>query len=184
MKTKTLTIAILLILGVVLFGGCSAKKLPFDYDPSYDTQKLVSFTMQAEKEAMPDPLNSERIKEAIEGVLFEKGYEEASALGDFTVMYGMKIYKNRPSPITFGIGLGGISGNFGGSISTSITPKHDEISIFIRMVDPKTKRVFWSSSVTKKWNGSDPGKREEIIDEAVRQMLQYFPKRGRKEVLQ
>ncbi len=184
MKTKTLSIAALLLLGAIVFSGCSAKKPPFDYDPSYDTQKLASFTLQAEKEATHDPLNSDRIKEAIEKALFEKGYEEASALGDFTVMYGMKIYKNRPDPVTFGIGLGGISGNFGGSIFTSVTPKHDEISLFVRMVDPKTKKVFWSSSVTKKWKGFDPAKREETIDEAVRQMLQYFPKRGRKEFRQ
>jgi len=160
-------------------GGCGTKRIPFDYDPAYDTKELVSFTPVAEREAMPDPINSERIREAIEKALFEKGYEEASELGDFTVMYGMKLYKDRPSPITFGIGLGGISGNFGGSLSTSITPKHDEISLFIRMVDPKTGRVFWSSSVTKKWEGSDPANKEAIIEEAVERMLRHFPVRGR-----
>ncbi len=181
---KKVSIATILLFAALWWSGCATKRLPFDYDPSYDMQKLASFTLQAEKEAIPDTLNSDRIKEAIEKVLFEKGYEEASALGDFAVKYGMKIYKNRPDPVTFGIGLGGISGNFGGSIFTSVTPKHDEISLFVRMVDPKTKKVFWSSSVTKKWKGSDPIKREETIDEAVRQMLQYFPKRGLKEFRQ
>ena len=162
----------------LLFGGCAAKNRLYDYDPSYSTRGLESFTLVAEKAAKPDPLNDERIRSAIENSLFAKGYEEASALGDFTVMYGMRIYKNRPDPITFGIGLGGISGNFGGSISTSITPKHDEISLFVKMVDPKTKKVFWSASVTKKWSLADPVKRKEIIDAAVEEMLRSFPKRG------
>lgn len=177
---KKAFIPVLFVVTVLLFGGCAAKKLPFDYDPAYDTRPLQSFTLVPEKSAKPDPINDERIRNAIESALFAKGYEEASALGDFTVLYGMKLYKNRPSPITFGIGLGGISGNFGGGISTSITPKHDEISLFVRMVDPKTKRVFWSASNTKKWSAEDPLKRQEIIKEAIMQMLRYFPGRGQK----
>ncbi len=164
---------------LVGFGGCAAKKLPFDYDPAYDTSRLSSFTLRVDEAAKPDPLNEERIRSAIEKELFSKGYEEASALGDFTVLYGMILYKDRPSPITFGIGLGGISGNFAGSLSTAITPKHDEVSLFVRMADPKTNRIFWSSSITKKWS-ADPYKRREIIREAISQMLGRFPARGQK----
>ncbi len=176
---KRMIFPLVLFAALAGLGGCSTKNIPLDYDPSYDTSRLASFTLKADETAGPDPLDKERIESAIEKLLFSKGYEEASALGDFTVLYGMKLYKDRPSPVTFGIGLGGISGNFAGSVSTAITPKRDEISLFVRMVDPKTRLVFWSASVTKEWS-TDPAKRRQIIEEAITQTVGLFPARGEK----
>ncbi|MCF6201945.1 MAG: DUF4136 domain-containing protein [Hydrogenimonas sp.] len=162
----------------ILFSGCASKVNPFDYDPAFDTSRLETFTLKEEPSAASSVIEAERIRGAIERVLFAKGYSEASDLGDFTVLYGVRILKNRPSPITFGLGIGGISGNFAGSISTAITPKHDDAIISIKLVDPATNRIFWSGSVTKNYSGLNPSQKDAAIQEAVDEILLPFPKRG------
>ncbi len=165
-------------LAALIFTGCALKAPPYDYDPNFDTSRLETFTIRADPSLRPDPINDERIRAAVEDTLFKKGYSEASDLGDFTVLYGMKILKNRPSPVTFGIGIGGVSGNIAGSISTAITPKRDEISLSIKMVDPKTKRVFWSAKATKEWSSLTPKQKSEVIEKEIGKLLFYFPKKG------
>ncbi len=173
MKDLLLTTILLLLLS-----GCAAKEVPVDFDPAYPVQRLGSFSLEAEVGRGPDPLNAQRIARAIETALLAKGYEAYSEGGDFIVRYGMELRRKVPAPVTIGLGLGGVSGNVAGSLSTAITPRHDEILLTLRMVDPATKRVFWSSSVRKRWKSLEAASREAVIREAVDEMLAAFPRRG------
>ncbi len=170
--------AIVALLVSSIFSGCALKAPPYDYDPNFDTSRLETFTLRTDPNMRPDPINDERVRAAVEDTLFKKGYSEASDLGDFTVLYGLEILKNRPSPVTFGIGIGGISGNIAGSISTAITPKQDEILLSLKMVDPKTKRVFWSAKATKGWSNLTPKQKSEVIEKEIGKLLSHFPKKG------
>ncbi|WP_456403457.1 DUF4136 domain-containing protein [Hydrogenimonas sp.] len=163
---------------LVLLGGCAAKEVPVDFDPAYPVQRLESFTLEAEVGGPPDPLNDQRLREAVEEVLLAKGYKAYSEGGDFIVRYGMELRRKVPGPVTIGLGFGGIFGNVGGSLSTAMTPRHDEALFTLRMIDPATKRVFWSASVRKAWKESRAAWRRQVIDEAVREMLATFPARG------
>ncbi len=161
--------------------SCSGPKKSVDFDPNFPMATLSTFSIAESSGANIDPLNSQRIHEAIQNYLVKKGYTfvNGNKEGDFVAHYNVTVYKDVPSNFSIGIGLGGFSvGGIGGGIGTSVTPTTDKLHIRIDMYDPETKKVFWSASEIKTPSSFDtPEARTEFFTQAIAELLAKFPKR-------
>lgn len=170
----------LLPLLLVLMAGCSSKKVDIDYDPEFSTTALSSFALVHKSTEGSNTLNDERIREAIVHQMELKGYKEAAVeRADFHVSFQSKIEEDVPSNLSLGFGVGTFSSGLGTSIGTSHRAASDQGSLLINMLDPKTKKIFWRSSLTRDIDEfKTPQERSDYFDKSVSLMLEGFPKRA------
>ncbi|BDY13326.1 hypothetical protein HCR_16380 [Hydrogenimonas cancrithermarum] len=162
----------------LFFAGCAGKNGVSDYDPDYPIQRLQTFVVKQNGASGISPLDGERIEAAIVQTLRAKGYTAAATgvKNDFVVEYAVTIRKDVPSNVSFGFGFGSFGRNIGASVGTSVTPRHDEATIQLHMIDPATRKVFWSASDTKRFEtADDPHKRAAFFKARIREMLAAFP---------
>ena len=172
---------ILLITVTILsfLAGCSATAPKVDYAPSFKQMALHRFAVEENPEAAIDPLNARRIAEAIEDNLRHKGYLPGSH-PDFIARYDVTVAEDIPSNFSFGFGIGSYGRHGGGSIGTSVTPSRDKVAIRIDMVDPLSRKVFWSATVTKTLPSfTTPESRTAFFNAVVYELLKPFPKAKR-----
>ncbi|WP_457597733.1 DUF4136 domain-containing protein [Hydrogenimonas sp.] len=159
--------------------GCAAKGPVVDYDPAFDFSKLETFGVMAAEGSRIDPLDSQRIEEAIAADLAAKGYRHDDP-ADFVVRYKMEVAEDVPSNISFGFGLGSYSWDHGGGgVSVGVTPSSDEVVLTIFMTDPQSGRVFWSASEeTELPSLPTPQSRTAFFGSLVAKALHDFPPAG------
>jgi hypothetical protein len=163
-------------LTALTFVGCSGKKITTDYDPDFPIASLHTFSLPKSDDSV-DPLNAQRIEDALTRALEAKGYRRVPSGGDFAVSYRMRVLKDVPSNVTIGFGIGGGARNMGVSMGTAKTLTHNEARFEIVMTDPKSGRVFWNASTAKEIDtDATPQEREAYIRDEVERMLQSFPK--------
>jgi len=157
--------------------GCSPKQPNLDYDPNFETASLRTYTVVHKSKKEADPLNDERIREAISSEMNLKGYKQTSKdAADFHITFESLIKKDLPSNMSFGFGMGTFSKNVGTSVSTSHNLSKDEGNLLINMIDPKTKKTFWRASFTKDIQKfTSPKERTNHFKKVVTTMLKEFP---------
>ncbi|WP_353662127.1 DUF4136 domain-containing protein [Hydrogenimonas sp. SS33] len=164
---------------LAFLAGCSAGGPRVDYLPSFKKMALKTFAVEKSPDADIDPLNAERIAGAIEGNLRHKGYTSA-VQPDFIARYDVSVVENVPSNVSFGFGIGSYGRHGGGSVGTSITPSRDRVAIRIDMVDPRTRKVFWSTSTQKSMpDFTTPESRRAFFNAVVYELLKPFPEAKR-----
>lgn len=147
--------------GLVLFllfisSGCSQKSVSVDYDPSYATTRLKTFSFAKIQAEGISPLDVERVRNALKEVLAAKGYTERSEQGDFTVSFRIETMKNIPSNISLGVGTGASSGGTGIGLGASGQLRHDEAMLEVWMTDTAHDSVFWTVSIRTKIDKDAP----------------------------
>ncbi|MDA3945149.1 MAG: DUF4136 domain-containing protein [Helicobacteraceae bacterium] len=164
---------------LLLFVGC-ASKVKTDYDPMFKTGSLSTFAVVHTSKEGIETLNDERIREAITGVMQQKGYKSAlQDTADFHITYKSALVEDVPSNFSFGFGVGTYSSGVGTSVGTTHNVSDDQEHLDINMVDPKTKKTFWRASVAKKYrNFKSPEERSDYFDKTVASMLTAFPARN------
>jgi len=165
---------------LLLMVGCSSKKVQTDYDPAFQTSTLKTFYVASNSKAATDTLDDERIREAIKRELTQKGYEAAAEeKADFHITFRTAIQEDVPSNVSFGFGVGTYSSGVGTSVGTSRNVTSDKESLFIDMIDPKTKKTFWRAEVSKnRRDYKSPQERTDYMDKTVASMLETFPTRS------
>ncbi len=164
---------------LLLFAGCSASAPKVDYDPTAMHRPRLIYFIEESPGSNIDPLNSERIRNAIDGNLRAKGYRPGQN-PDFIVRYDVYVVEDVPSNVSFGFGIGSYGYHGGGSVGTSVTPTRDKVGIRIDMFDPKSHRVFWTASVNKSLpEFTTPQSRTSFFNAVVYQLLKEFPEAKR-----
>ena len=180
-RYKMITVALLILPSLIfMLTGCAGPRESVDFDPKFPMEKLMAFFVTQSPDANIDPLNSQRIHDAIVHTLQNKGYEYTSAEtgANFIASYHVTIVKNVPSNFSIGFGLGSFGYHGGGGIGTSITPTINETEIRIDMFDPKTRRVFWSAGKVETLpKFESPETRARFFNTVVSQLLEKFPPR-------
>lgn len=162
---------------LLLLGGCAGKKATVDYDPDYAISKLRTYAVSKVQPDDMSPIDAERISNALDETLSEKGYVKSGSGSDFNASFRFRFYEDVPSNVSFGIGVGGVSGSTGVGVGASKQLRHDEAVLEIRMTDTVSQKTFWSASYRTKVNAdAPPGKRDTRIKETVKSMLESFPK--------
>jgi len=94
------------------------------------------------------------------------------------ITFRTAIQEDVPSNVSFGFGVGTYSSGVGTSVGTSRNVTSDKESLFIDMIDPKTKKTFWRAEVSKnRRDYKSPQERTDYMDKTVASMLETFPTR-------
>lgn len=178
--------AIVVLIGTMLLfaGKSSAGDVKTDYDRSADFAQYKTYSWEQVKTR--DPLNVDRIKNAVNSVLAAKGWTLVKSGGSVSIV-AMEITHDQQSLNTFYDGFGGGwgwrgfgGGGFGGiGEATTTTETYKVGSLVIDLFDTKTKQLLWrgSSSDTLSNNSN---KNIENLDKDVDKMFKQFPPGSKK----
>ena len=166
----------LLPLFTVLLMGCS-KTPSVDYDPNFPTASLQTYAIISKASQQSNPLNEERIRDAVMTEMLRKGYTATDKkTADFHISFESVIKEDVPSNVSFGLGFGSFSSGVGTSIATSHRPTKDQGELHINMIDPETRKTFWRTVYTKDIRDfSSPQARIQYFNTIVATMLKEFP---------
>jgi hypothetical protein len=157
---------------VGLAGCASTASVATDYDRTADfTAPKTYFWREGTK--LPNPLMEERIMQAVDANLQEKGLRRVDADGDLTVTYHASAEKSVDIQ-TFDTGYPyGCWGGCMGTSSTTVRPITTG-TLVVDLVDTRTNRLLWrgqgSDTIT-----DDPAETERKIYEIVGRMFAEFP---------
>jgi hypothetical protein len=162
---------------MLLFGGTlSAQQVKTDYDRSANFAQYKTYSWEHVK--TQDPLDVDRIKNAVNAALAAKGWTPVDSGGDVCIV-AIEITRNQQTLNTFYDGFGGGWGwrRFGGGgfgEATTTTETYKVGTVVVDLFDAKTKQLIWrgASSDTLS-NNSD--KNIKNMDKGVDKMFKHFP---------
>jgi len=159
---------------LLLAGKLSAAQLKTDYDRNADFGQYKTYSWEQVK--AQDPLNVDRIKNAVNTTLPAKGWTQVASGGDVSVM-AIEITRNQQTLNTYYDGFGGGWGwrGFGGmGEATTTTETYKVGTLVVDLFDAKTKQQVWrgNSSDTLSNNSN---KNIQNLDKDVEKMFKKFP---------
>jgi hypothetical protein len=165
------------LIGAVAVTAASAG-VTVDYDKKVDFSRLKTY---AWKEGTPagNPLNEERVHNAVNAQLAQKGLQKVEGEADCYVYTHVKNKATQQVSIdSFGYGgyygWGGWGGAYG-STSVNVQNVIDGMLI-VDIVDAGTKQLAWRGVATKTlYPDTKPEKIEKLINKVISQMFYGFP---------
>jgi hypothetical protein len=169
----------------ILAGGCTspAPRPQSMRDSQADFSKFRTFgweAVSADASAPPTSILDNNIRTAITSELKGKGYEEAAAGATPDLAIHQETARAetvKSSPFRFGIGVGSVGSNGGGSIgaSTSGVKNVNEGTLIVRAIDTSRKAEVWTGQVSRELGKGavDPV----LVRSAVAELLRDFPSR-------
>ncbi|QOJ31031.1 MAG: DUF4136 domain-containing protein [Gammaproteobacteria bacterium] len=127
----------------------------------------------------PTRLLDARIRDAVRAELVARGYVEDEASPGFRVTYETTLKdKVKSSPFRIGIGMGGFSGNVGGSVNvgTPSVKNYQEGTLVIHVIDAASRREVWYGTVSGEVDRSSLD--AAAVARAVGIAMEGFPKRA------
>jgi hypothetical protein len=162
---------LLAAVAVLALGGCSSSmKVSTDYDRAANFAPLKTYSWRVEQQ-LPNPLNAQRLVDAIDANLKAKGFTKVESGGDITVTYHAATDK---SVDVQSFQSGGAYSCWGGCMtSTTVTPVTLG-TLIVDLVDTKSNKMLWRGSASDTVSG-DPKENEAKINEGVHKMFEKFP---------
>ena len=156
---------------VLVLGGCaSSMNVSTDYDRAANFAPLKTYSWRVEQQ-LPNPLNAQRLVDAIDANLKAKGFTKVESGGDMTVTYHAATDK---SVDVQSFQSGGAYSCWGGCMtSTTVTPVTLG-TLIVDIVDTKSNKMLWRGSASDTVSG-DPKENEAKIQEGVHRMFEKFP---------
>jgi hypothetical protein len=156
---------------VLVLGGCaSSMKVSTDYDRAANFAPLKTYSWRLEQQ-LPNPLNAQRLVDAVDANLKAKGFTKVDSGGDVTVTYHAAADK---SVDVQSFQSGGAYSCWGGCMtSTTVTPVTLG-TLIVDIVETKSNKMLWRGSASDTVSG-DPKENEAKIQEGVHKMFEKFP---------
>ena len=174
---KLQRVAFALIGMMFLFAAKSpAQQVKTDYDRSAHFGQYKTYSWEQVK--TKDPLDVDRIKNAVNATLAAKGWTQVDSGADVCIMV-FEITRNQQTLNTFYDGFGGGWGwrRFGGGgfgEATTTTETYKVGTVVVDLFDSKTKQLIWRGSASDTLsNNSD--KNIKNLDKGVEKMFKKFP---------
>jgi hypothetical protein len=170
--------AMFVLMGTMLLFGSklSAQQVKTDYDRGANFAQYKTYSWEQVK--TKDPLDVDRIKNAVNATLAAKGWTQVESGGDVSIV-AMEITHNQQTLNTFYDGLGGGWGwrRFGaGGLgeATTTTETYKVGTVVVDLFDAKTKQLIWrgASSDTLSDNSD---KNIKNLNKGVDKMFKHFP---------
>ena len=177
----------LLALSAGILSGCSSVSVNRDFDASVDFNVLKTFAWQhAEQPQTDDPridndLNDERIRNAVNATLAAKGFRSADRDGaDFWVVYFVE-HQRKLNSGSMSVSMGrGSYGRYGGVGYNTGVSEYDQAILTIDILNPSDGKMVWRGVGSRSsYEGSNPAKSTQIVNEAVAKILKKFPPKKR-----
>ena len=175
-------------LGVVLLPAMAqAQSVTTDYDHKADFTKYHTYSF--DKVETHDPLNVQRLKDAVNKELGAKGMQEVPTGGDVTIE-AIGSTKDEQEYNTFYTGLGsrgygwggwggwgGRWGGGGGGMSTTTQQQIPVGTLVVDMYDQGTHQLVWRGTATTELS-SKPDNNVKKLNKSVNKMFDKFPPKG------
>ena len=174
---KLQRVVFVLIGMMFLFAGkSSAQQVKTDYDRSADFGQYKTYSWEHVK--TKEPLDVDRIKNAVNAALAAKGWTQVDSGGDVSIV-AIEMTRNQQTLNTFYNGFGGGWGwrRFGGGgfgEATTTTETYKVGTLVVDLFDAKTKQLIWrGTSSNTLSNNSD--KNIKNLDKGADKMSKHFP---------
>lgn len=173
---------LLICVAMVAVTGCSSLVTSFDYDESADFSKFKTYAFSEHALSLPEiqQLDRDRILEAIENELTERGFTRSDtpdALVDVFVKAEEEISATATN--TGGYGRWGYGYAWGGGTTHIDYNKYTKGSLFISLIDMSVEKIVWQGRGTKTLNENvSPERKEANIKTAVEAIFSKYPKVG------
>lgn len=190
MKSRILHLGLFALLLVIVSCGPSLK-VSNDYDHAADFSNYKTYSMYdvKAKEGQINPLNADRILNAIKAEMAAKGFTEVQSNPDVMVN-AMTFVKNKQSVTASSnyYGYGGMYrpyGYYGGGIgmasgtTTYNTYDYKDGSLFIDVVDTKTQKLVWQGVANAEFEKA-PKDPQAFLTNAVKKVMADFPPKSKK----
>jgi uncharacterized protein with gpF-like domain len=172
---------VLVLMGIVFLvaGKLSAQEVKTDYDRSANFTQYKTYSWEHVK--TKDPLDVDRIKNAVNATLSAKGWTQVDSDGDVSIL-AIQMTQNEQTLNTFYEGYGGGWGwrRFGGGglggfgDATTTTETYKVGTLVVDLYDAKTKQLIWRGSASDALSNNS-NKNIKNLDKAVEKMFKNFP---------
>jgi hypothetical protein len=169
---------VFVLMGIMLLfaGKLSAQDVKTDYDRKADFGKYKTYSWEQIK--TKNPLDADRIKNDVNGVLAAKGWTQVNSGGDVSIV-AMEIARNQQTLNTFYDGLGGGWGwrGFGGGgfgEATTTTDTYKVGTLVLDLFGAKTKQLLWRGTSSDTLSNNSE-KNIKNLDKGVEKMFKQFP---------
>ena len=171
------------LIGVMfLFAGrASAQQVKTDYDRSANFAQYKTYSWERVK--TKDPLDVDRIKNAVNTALAAKGWNQVESSADVRIV-AMEITRDQQTLDTLYDGFGGGWGwrRFGGGgfgEATTTTDTYKVGTVVVDLFDSRTKQLIWRGAANDTLSDNSD-KNIKNLDEGVDEMFKKFPPGARK----
>jgi hypothetical protein len=174
MKVKKIVFGLMVM--ALLSGLASGQQVKTDYDRAANFTQYKTYSWQHVKTR--DPLDVDRIKNAVNAALAAKGWTQVDSGGDASIV-AVEMTRDQQTLNTFYDGLGGGWGwrRFGGGgfgEATTTTETYKVGTVVVDLFDTKSKQLIWRGSASDTLsNNSD--KNIKNLDKSIEKMFQHFP---------
>jgi uncharacterized protein DUF4136 len=173
----------LVLTGIMfLFAGrLPAQEVKTDYDRGANFAQYKTYSWEQVK--TKDPLDVDRIKNAVNAALTAKGWTQVEPGGDVSVV-AIQMTQDQQTLNTFYDGFGGGWGwrRFGGGglgEATTTTETYKVGTLVVDLFDTKTKTLIWRGSASDTLSNNS-NKNIENLNKGVEKMFKQFPPRSSK----
>ena len=168
--------AVFVLLGLMFLyaGKLSAGQVKTDYDRNANFGQYKTFSWEQAK--TQDPLNAERIKNAVNADLTAKGWTLVGSGSDVSIV-AMEMTHDQQTLNTFYDGFGGgwRWRGFGGlGEATTTTETYEVGTLVVDLFDAKTKQLIWRGNSTDTLSNNS-NKNIQNLDKDVEKMFKNFP---------
>ena len=169
---------------LLLLVGCSSYDVVTDYNPETNFQSYRTFAVKKDAKIPGDVLHEnnftrDRVYAAIESAMIARGFTLAEDGQSDLVILAYAGVKDKVNLSTYGYSTGPYWGGpyYGGAYSTQTVVTHyNEGTLHIDILDAKEKALVWKGQGTGVVEKSrSPKEREEMVNEAVGEILAEFP---------
>lgn len=184
--------ALIILISIIIMGGCTSLKVTSDYDKSIDFSKHKTFEYYGWAEDSDKLLNrfdKERIEKAFGEEFKKRGLEYVESGGDLIVtLFIVTEQKSQTTATTTGVGggygaygYGGYYGygpgwGWGGGMSTTTYNTYDYTvgTLVVDVYDAGDKKLIWESAGQGTVD-DNPNSRDENIPKAVAKIMNPYP---------
>jgi hypothetical protein len=177
-----------LVIGAVFaaaFSACSGMTIQTDYDPvaapnlsRYQSYRWLPQPQCADTRVY-NPITQGRIVRAVEAELGERGYTKDSQSPEFLVGWHATIEGRmdvQSMNTYYGYGWGRWRAGGGVIVQDNYVREYNEGMLILDIVDANSNELVWRGSAQAEITRStDPAKRQEQINKAVKKILERFP---------
>ena len=159
---------------LLLAGKLSAGQVKTDYDRNANFGQYKTYSWEQVK--TQNPLDVDRIKNAVNAALAAKGWTQADSGGDVCIV-AMEMTHNQQTLNTFYDGFGGgwRWRGFGGmGEATTTTETYKVGTVIVDLFDAKTKELVWRGNASDTLSNNS-NKNIQNLDKDVKKMFKQFP---------
>jgi hypothetical protein len=170
MKRQSIKLLIPMFAGVCLL--LASVKTDYDHNANFSQYKTFSWISAKAS----NDIWAERITQAVDSQLSERGWTRLESGGDATVSaFGRTTVEQTLETYYTGLGMGWRWRGFGGEGEATTTVENTPIgSLTVDVFDGQSKRLVWRGTSSETLS-SKPDKNEKKLEKSVEEMFKHFP---------